>query len=83
MDTDEFMKYMEDTIFRYVHENNCKTMRDVVDVLLCDARLGSNSSLYNWFFSHGHLFELACRYNRIGLLAMFLSPVALGGDEEA
>ena len=50
MDTDEFMKYMEGTIFRYVHENNCKTMRDVVDVLLCDARLGSNSSLYNWFF---------------------------------
>lgn len=78
MDTDQFIEHMQAEIYRYVYDNGCKTMLDVMDCLLCDMRFGMGDSLYRWFFSHGHYFENACRYNRIGLLVMFLSPAVMG-----
>lgn len=58
----------EGRCYRYVYDNGCKSLSDVMNALLCDARLGRNRDLYEGFYEHSRTFERACVYNRLGYL---------------
>lgn len=58
----------EGRCYRYVYDNGCKSLSNVINALLCDMRLGKNQDLYDGFYENKHTFERACTYNRLGYL---------------